>query len=384
MTAPPAPQGGARTPPADRVIDADSHVMEPDSLWERYVDPRFRHRAPTPAPGRPAGATFGEILVDGQEIHDRVSGELSVRAALHLLEHYRESVRADFDAASHVAQLRRAGYGRTFLYPTIGLWLFAIDSMEADLAGALVRAYNDWLFDFCRHDPAFLNGVGAVNQHDPAEMVAEARRVHAFGWKAVHVRPNPIKGRTLGHPEFEPFWAECERLGLAVGVHEGTHARTATAGADRFQTRFGMHACSHPLEQMMALLSLIEAGVLERRPGLRVAFLEAGCGWVPHWLFRLDEEHRNLGWEVKKNVRLPPSEYFRRQCFVGCEPGEPYLSRVIDFIGEDNVLFGSDYPHIDHTPLALSELLNTQSGGGERLVSKMLWDNPRRYYGLSW
>lgn len=370
----------------ERIVDADSHVMEPDDLWERYLEPRYRGRGPrrTAAPGaKGSGFTFGEITVGGEEINEGVTDELAVRSALHLVQHYRESLLAGFDPASHIASVRRAGFGRTFIYPTIGLWLFAIDTMEADLAGALVRAYNDWLFDFCGHDRAFLNGVGAVSQHDPVDMVAELRRVAGFGWKAVYVRPNPVKGRSLGHPDFEPFWTECERLGIAVSVHEGTHARVPTAGADRFRTRFGKHACSHPLEQMIALLSLVEGGVLERHPGLRVAFLEAGAGWVPYWLFRLDEEHASLGWEVKKNVRLAPSEYFRRQCFVGCEPGEPYLARIVDFIGEDNLLFGSDYPHIDHTPAALADLFRTQSGAGERQMEKLLCDNPRRYYGLT-
>lgn len=367
----------------DKIIDADSHVMEPDDLWERYLDPAFRDRAPRRPPQAGPGPTFGELTFRGEKIHEGISDELSVRSALHLLEHYREPLRAGFDAPSHVASLRRAGFGQTFVYPTAGLWLLAIDSMEADLAGALVRAYNDWLLDFCRHAPDFLHGVGAVNQHDPSEMVSELRRVAAFGWKAVYLRPNPLKGRTLGHPDFEPFWAECERLGVAVSIHEGTHARAPTTGADRFRTRFGKHACSHPLEQMMAFLSLVESGVLERHPTLRVAFLEAGCGWVPYWLFRLDEEHRSLAWEVKKNVRLPPSDYFRRQCFVGCEPGEPYLSAVLAFIGEDNLLFGSDYPHIDHTPSALADLLHAQAHpAGAPLLEKILWHNPRRYYGL--
>lgn len=380
----------------ETIIDADCHVMEPGDLWERYIDPRFRDRAPRPAasllpPGAataPEGGSPGPhlahpVLHDGSAIADRISPELAVRGALHAIQHYREPMMAGFDPPSQVAALRGIGFSCAHLYPTVGLWLFAIDTMEADLAGALVRAYNDWLFDFCRHDPSFLLGVGAVNQHDPADMVRELRRIEGFGWRSVMVRPNPIKGRLLGHPDYEPFWAECERLDIAVGVHEGTHARVPAAGADRFHSRFAMHACTHPLEQMMAFLALLEGGVLERHPGLRVAFLEAGCGWVPYWLARLDEGHRQLSWEVKKNVRLSPSEYFHRQCFVGCEPSEPYLSRLLDFIGEDSVLFGSDYPHIDHTPGSLEELLLASADLGARRTEKILLLNPSRFYGAA-
>lgn len=76
-------------------------------------------------------------------------------------------------------------------------------------------------------------------------MVAEARRIAAFGWTTVVIRPNPVRGRSLGHPDYAPFWQACEQLRQAVAVHEGTHARLVSAGADRFDSRFGMHACSH-------------------------------------------------------------------------------------------------------------------------------------------
>jgi len=88
-------------------------------------------------------------------------------------------------------------------------------------------------------------------------------------------------------------------LDLAVGIHEGTHSRLPTTGGERFNSQFALHACSHPMEQMMALSAPIEGGVLERHRRLRVAFLESGCGWLPCWLWKLDEEYKNLHWEVQ-------------------------------------------------------------------------------------
>lgn len=115
-------------------------------------------------------------------------------------------------------------------------------------------------------------------------MVKELHRMANLGWKAVFLRPNPVKGRILSDPAYEPFWTACEDLDMAVGIHEGNHSRLSTTGAERFNSRFALHACSHPMEQMMALLALIEGGVLERHRRLRVAFLESGCGWLPYWL----------------------------------------------------------------------------------------------------
>lgn len=91
--------------------------------------------------------------------------------------------------------MQKMGAGIAFLYPTVGLWMLAVDTMDAKLAGALTRAYNSWLRDFCSYDPQKLWGIGAINQHAPEEMVPELRRLAGFGWKAVFLRPNPVKGR---------------------------------------------------------------------------------------------------------------------------------------------------------------------------------------------
>jgi predicted TIM-barrel fold metal-dependent hydrolase len=190
--------------------------------------------------------------------------------------------------------------------------------------------------------------------------------------------------RSLGDPAYEPFWTACEGSGTAVSIHALAHTQLPTAGADRFESRFALHACAHPLEQMMALLALIEGGVLERHPRLRVGLLEAGSGWLPYWLWRLDEvEYRNLAGEVSARVRMEPSAYFRRQCFVSYEPGEPCLDETLKRAGEDTLIFGTDFPHLEYDAGVVSRALGLREQLGERAVRKLLWDNPARFYGLS-
>ncbi|MEG4817461.1 amidohydrolase family protein [Microcoleus sp. K5-D4] len=214
------------------------------------------------------------------------------------------------------------------------------------------------------------------------ERVSELQPIADFGWKAVFLRPNPVKGRILSDRAYEPFWTKCEELEIAVGIHEGTPSRLPTAGADRFNTRFALRACSHPMEQMMALLTLIEGGVLERHPQLKVGFLESGGGWLPNWLWRLDREYESSRWEVADNVKIKPSEYFRRQCFVSIEPSEPHLSQVLEYIGSDNILFGSDYPHGEYESDIVEQVVNLQDHLPSGTVEKILWHNPARFYGL--
>jgi len=383
-----------------RIMDADGHVVEPPSFWKEYLEPAYRDRAPyedeTPAAQRllNQAAKFGlkgllpnparGMKIENEVVYNKISDEFWSRGIWEVVKNYTEPAIKRFDATSQVKAMKKMGIDVSFVYPTLGLWVLAIDTMDPKLAGALTRAYNNWLRDFCSYDTQVLRGVGAVNVHDPAEMVPELHRIAEFGWKAVFVHPTPVKGRLLCDPAYEPFWSECERMGIAVGIHEATHSRLPTTGSDRFHTRFGMHACSHPLEGMMALLALLEGGVLERHPRLRVAFLEAGCGWLPYWLWRLDDlEYKNLAWEVRHNLKMKPSEYFRRQCFIACEPDEPYIHDIIKYVGEDNLLFASDYPHMDHEPEIVGELVELEKRLPRKTIQKILWDNPVRFYGLS-
>ncbi len=354
-----------------QIIDADSHVYEPNDMWEKYLPPAFKRFAPS-----------SEMTIKGETIHNKLSDKVIRDWSEKSQQAYPIFYANRFDSESHVRAMIQMGIDISFLYPSIALWILAIDTMEPQLAGAFTRAYNNWLRDFCSYEPQMLRGVGAINLHAPEEMVSELHRVAAFGWKAVLLRPNPVKGRLLSDLGYEPFWTECERLGIAVGLHEGTHSRLPTTGAERFNTRFAMHACSHPMEHMMALLALIEGGVLERHPKLKVGFLESGCGWLPYWLWRLDEEYENLHWEVADNVKMKPSEYFRRQCFISIEPSEPYLIEAINYIGCDNLIFGSDYPHVDHKSDMVEKAVALQERLPQKAVQKLLWDNPARFYGL--
>jgi predicted TIM-barrel fold metal-dependent hydrolase len=118
-------------------------------------------------------------------------------------------------------------------------------------------------------------------------------------------------------------------------------------GADRFDNYVQVHALSFPFDQMSALTALVLGGVLERHPRLRVAFLEAGVGWAPYFLERLDEHVEKRGGQVP-GCKRPPSEYAARgQCLFTCEPEEKGLRAAIDALGADRIMYASDYPHWD-------------------------------------
>ncbi|WP_437564586.1 amidohydrolase family protein [Sorangium sp. So ce542] len=371
-------------------------MIEPIGLWRRRLPPAYRDRAPYlhhPDPEEGAAERWERLgprglmpppvaMLEGRPVWQKLSPRAQIELSAAVLERGSPAT-LSADPAGQIADMDRSGIDVAVLYPTLAWFLLGIDDLEPAFASALARAYNDWLRDFCAHDPARLRGAGAISLHEPAEMVAELERVASFGWTTVVLRPNPVRGRPLSDAAYEPFWAACERRSLAVAIHEGAHARVPSAGADRFHTRFALHACSHPMEQMMAFLALVEGGVLERHPALRCAFLEAGCGWVPYWLWRLDDEYAHLRGEVAENVRMKPSEYFRRQCFVAIEPGEPYLPELVRHIGEDNLLFGTDFPHLDHGADLVERTLCRAGSLPEALLRKLLWENPARLHRIS-
>ncbi len=193
------------------------------------------------------------------------------------------------------------------------------------------------------------------------------------------VRPNPFGGRTLADPILHGLWAACERYAMALCIHDGIHGWNTGLGDDRFASSLGRHACSHPMEAMMAFLSLYEGRVFERFPRLRVAFLESGAGWVPYWLRRLDHEVGH--WGSTAGARAP-SACFRDQCMVSMEPDEPEPAAIVRALGADSLLFGSDFPHLDHDADALGQMKALAPAIGEDALDRILRKNPARLLGL--
>jgi len=219
---------------------------------------------------------------------------------------------------------------------------------------------------------------------DPEAAVAELRRARdELGFVAAFVRPNPCCGRVLVDPANEVFWSAAEELGVAVAVHEGFQTAIPPLGSDRRPTNvLVLHAVSHTFEQMLACAQLIGLGVLERHPRLRVAFLEAGGGWAPYWLARLDHQvpsyHR-----YTDGLSLMPSEYFARQCWVSFEIDEEPLAVLAPFLGIDRIVWGSDYPHADSQfPGALAEFEKTIAPLDDESRRLVLGANAAALYGL--
>ena len=350
------------------VVDADAHILEGQDLFDHYLPPAFRHRAPRLVTDERGGR---RMLYEGRLLPPFPVGE---QASWGMPE----------PPAARLALMDAEGIDAMVLFPSKATFFPA--GADAGLALALVRAYNDYLADFCRAAPQRLLGVALVALHDVEAAIAEARRAVALGLRAVMVRPNPLRGRRLDDPAYFPFYAAIEELGVPLIVHETTGV-LPTAGADRYgvdrpdQYAF-THLISHPFEQMLAVLALIGGGVLERFPRLRVGFFEAGCGWLPYWLWRMDEhfEHPALRPQFA-GLALRPSEYFRRQCFATCEPEEVTVPAAVAALGSDKILLASDLPHYDSRRGALYAFW-AEAPLPEPVKRRLLGENAIAFYGL--
>ena len=274
------------------------------------------------------------------------------------------------------------GIERAALYPTFGLMIQGVTEREPALA--LARAVNDWLAEYCAHDPSKLIGVGTLPMVDAGDALLEARRcVEELGYKGVWRRPEHFGSLPrLQDEAYEPLWSYLEEAGVAFGVHPGLNG---IVPCDPLVARYDeyyapAHAAHFVTEQQLVLTTFMAYGILERHPRLRVAFLETGAVWALSYVHRLDEHLETFGFE-QGGLTMKPSEYFRRQCFVSVEEVEPALGVMMATFPE-SVVFASDYPHGDGIfPGSTAELLATDELDRAD-VRRILRDNAMRLYDI--
>lgn len=361
------------------IIDADGHVVEPDSTWLDHLDPRFLEFVPRPiregdAFHFEAGGIEGftmrarpESLAAPRKAGERSGGDAPASGAV--------------DPASRLGDMAVDGIHQSVIYPTYGLMVQGIRDPEA--APALCRAINDWLAEYCRHDSARLHGVGVLPQTDPADALAEARRcLEELDMKGVWRRPERIPGTPALHdPGYEPLWSYLEEADRPFALHPGLNG---IVPCDELRHRFdddygAMHAVHFPMEQMLGMTDLISFGVLDRHPRMRVAFLETGAVWALAHLHRLDEHLELFGFPERPKEK--PSDQFRRQGFVSVEEIEPGLPAMLDAYPE-TVMFASDYPHGDGVfPGSTAELLETDALDEDQRA-RVLYRNAQRFYSI--
>ncbi len=375
-----------------RFIDADSHILEPNDIWERYLEPKFRAEMPhiytgyyeqTSRGERTDLAFYNDVSVGGYDMPlEGVHGSPIIMPGLG--EAYDEYARQGFPPSSYVDAMERVGIDYMVVYPTAGLYSCAAPTLSAAAAAAYRRAYNNWLYDFCSEAGPRLVGAGSLDLRDPEEAGREATRcVKELGFKAVHINPVPVGDHRLYESCYDRLWATIADLDVPVGVHVG-----ALNACDLMLYHYlpglgtAESIAAFSIGNMLAATAFIMGGVLERHPKLRVVHLESGAGWVAFWLYRLAAGVQGgfKGLPIP-GLKMAPVEYFQRQCYISADPDDPGIKQVIDAIGDDNLVVATDFGHPEgrHYSRAVAEVMSLP-GVAASSKRKIMWDNALKLY----
>jgi uncharacterized protein len=359
-----------------RIIDADGHVQEKQIPWADLLDEPYRARAPREVKDNRG---FSFVMIDGRLTPKPVGKGCSFVGAPR--NRQPQPTTGMVDPMQRLKDMDIEGIDTAVLFGT-SPFLSLPFVEDKDLASAIARVYNNWLAGYCKTDPPRLKGVALTAIQDPVEAVNELRRaVEELKFVAVAAPPTSASKKNLDDPDLYPFFAEAERLNVPVCIHVGA-GDGVPAGTERFDHPFYTHAMAHPFEQMIAVLCVVVGGLLERFPRLKVAFMEAGAGWVPYWMERLDEHYEFLQPTVPW-LKKPPSEYMRGgQLYYAFEMEEKMLPYVAEFVGADRLIFATDYNHSDSKfPHTVEEVMERKDLSDE-LKTKLMGENAARLYNL--
>ncbi len=363
-----------------RVVDTDTHQMEPVQMWTDYIDPEFRDRAPR----REKIDGHVSMVVEEESVVSEDKYPMStpefLDAVANAMKRFKRASDHQFKPETRIWDMDEHGVDVQIIYPTYGGQILGKPFKDPELLAAVCRAYNDWSREFCSADPERLRWAAMLPIQAPDLAIEEAKRAAANGCVSYYLRPNPTADRNLYHEDFHPLWAAVSALDRPICIHDSGSPKLPSYG-DRMDSHVTGHIIAHPVEAMVAMMSLIWFGVLERFPDLRVVHVEADAGWVPYWLQRMEQHWEFSGNAEHPEMTKPPTEYFLRQVWVAARGDERTLPSAIDLVGEDNFCFNTDYPHPDGTFPGGFAAFDRQPLS-EDIKRKILWDNPARAFGL--
>jgi predicted TIM-barrel fold metal-dependent hydrolase len=364
------------------VIDADGHVFEPDDLWVKNLPPHLREAGPIVCPDPEFTAFKGHDELPLREKYlDRK--ELNNTGIVLRGNRFTDAVANGFDAPSALRGMEQEGITHSVLFPTRGLFVMAVDErVSPEVTTACATVYNDFISDYCRYAPDKLFGMAMIDPRNVQGAITEARRaVEDLGLVGIYMRPNPVYGRNWFSSEYDPLWATIEELDVPVCFHDAGAVTLPQAATDRFEHHGYWHIATHPHEAQMAMVSVVMGGVCERFPKLRFGFMECGAGWLPYWMWRMDEHFENERQWIYKDLTMDPSDYVKRQCFVAIDSDEHTGLHTLDVLGDTHVAWGSDYPHADGKFPAAYKTLTALEGMTQERLEKVVGQNALELYG---
>jgi hypothetical protein len=345
------------------IVDVDTHLTDADeALWKPYFAASELEYLP-----RVVSHEGVERLDVGGMLLPKQSGPgvgspLGIGATTHVTS-----------LDERVQFMRRMNIAHAFLLPGF-VGLAALDHPDRAAGRVLARAHNELVHDLtCEVEQ--LEFAPVVLPDDPEWSLAELSRWRSrVPVRGVVSRPTTFDPRPYRDGARSPLLAELISSGMPLMLHGATGYHQASPMADLFDDYRMTHVFSHPYEQMVALADLASSGALT--DGLRLAVVEAGCGWLPWFAYRLQDHFGVVGGLPRRNVDVV--ELLRSQVLFSVEPADSGIDAVIDTFGPGLLSFGSDFPHWDAArPEDLTELAERIAPD---VVQRLLYQNAYDFF----
>ncbi|MFP6639210.1 MAG: amidohydrolase family protein [Myxococcota bacterium] len=359
------------------IISGDGHATGRPKDYVPYVEPAYRDR-------------YQEFVT---ELEERKAAQAKAREENRSLfskegsEAFEEETGqgrdGEWNSAVRVEVLEGEGVVAEVLFPNGGVPFGGFgESAEHELRGVGNRAYDRWLLDFANDLPGRRAALAMLTVHDLDATAAEIRWAAENGMKGVIIPTVPGKDLPPYYDAcYDKIWAVCHDCEMPVHVHGG--GGTPDYG-DYGVISMAMYATEATLFSQRNLWILIWGGVFERFPRLKVVFTETRATWVPDALALLDGIHSARFFShIRESVKLKPSEYFERQCSVCASFMGAHEAALRHQIGVGNMMWGSDYPHVEGTwPRTRKSLARCFDGIPIEDVRSILTENPAEIYGF--
>jgi uncharacterized protein len=340
-----------------KIIDVDTHLLEPPDLWTSRLPKKFVDQAPQV---RWDEDQQEEIWVIGdrklQGVGMSAHGGWSDFFPSHP-PRFSEIDPAAYDAKARLAKMDEFGIYAQILYPNVALFHSAgvQSGGGAEFSLACTRTYNDYQTEWCSADPNRLIPITILPFWNLEETLAEIDRCAAAGHRGIVFSQNPsaFELPALIDRHWDPMWAKAQDLGLSVNFHIASGNNSdlpATYGYESspvgLRAKMVIETTPLFLRNGLTIAELIVGGICHRFPDLNFVSVESGIGWLPFVLDLLDWHWKN--YDITREhpeYDLLPSEYFRRQIY-GCFWFEEHSAlSAIDYFDGDNLMYETDFPH---------------------------------------
>ena len=373
------------------VIDIDSHYTEPADLWTSRAPKKYQQLVPRvvkDANGRehwvvaedvdfgPLGFTV--VRADGSKAYGTMG-----------LATFEEMDQAATDPVARLGLLDRLGLSQQIVYPNVvgfGSNRF-MEIKDVGLRNVCARVYNDAIIEFQDAGKGRLFPQAVVPYWDIDETVRELKRIKDAGLTGITMVGGPERFGlpTLNESYWDPFWDNCQDMELPVNFHIGSLGGTEGLlwkgyGPER---SLALQSIGLFLNNFKVIINLIFSGLVERYPRIDFVSVESGIGWIPFLLEAMDYQFEETVPTEREHLKMKPSEYFQRQIYASFWFEDFGPRAAISEIGEDSVMFETDFPHPTCLyPKAQEHITEVLTDLDDSIRRKVLHDTAKRVYHL--